>query len=95
LAGIASSSSVDLFVRPEQIELVDASRASAASGRVVAQVYQGGHVDVVVACTEAVGGRLLVRLRGHDAMQRWPIGIEVGISIRTDESVAFAVEQNA
>jgi putative spermidine/putrescine transport system ATP-binding protein len=95
LAGIAQSAAVDLFVRPEQIELVDASHASATSGRVVAQVYQGGHVDVLVACTEAVGRRLLVRLRGHDAMTRWPIGIEVGISISTDESVAFAMEQNA
>jgi ABC-type Fe3+/spermidine/putrescine transport system ATPase subunit len=95
LAGIALLATVDLFVRPEQLELVDATHASATSGRVVAQVYQGGHVDILVECTESVGGRLLVRSRGHDAMTRWPIGTEVGISISTNESVAFAMEQNA
>jgi putative spermidine/putrescine transport system ATP-binding protein len=90
LAGVAVSAPVDLFVRPEQLELVDATDAGATSGTVVAQVYQGGHVDIHVACTESAGGRLLVRSRAHDAMTRWPIGTKVGISVSTDESVAFA-----
>jgi ABC-type Fe3+/spermidine/putrescine transport system ATPase subunit len=94
LAGVALSAAVDLFVRPEQLELVDGAQASATGGRVAAQVYQGGHVDLVVDCTEAAGGRLLVRLRGHEAMTRWPVGSDVAVSISTNESVAFAMEPN-
>jgi ABC-type Fe3+/spermidine/putrescine transport system ATPase subunit len=90
LANIKVSAPVDLFVRPEQLKVVEPTELCATAGTVVAQVYQGGHVDIHVACTEAVGDRLLVRSGGHDAIARWPIGAKVGISIGTDESVAFA-----
>jgi ABC-type Fe3+/spermidine/putrescine transport system ATPase subunit len=90
LANLKVSAPVDLFVRPEQLKVVEPTELCATAGTVVAQVYQGGHVDIHVACTEAVGDRLLVRSGGHDAIARWPIGAKVGISIGTDESVAFA-----
>jgi spermidine/putrescine ABC transporter ATP-binding subunit len=90
LANTKASAPVDLFVRPEQLKVVDPAEPCATAGTVVAQVYQGGHVDIHVACMEAAGDRLLVRSGGHDAMARWPIGAKVGISIGTDESVAFA-----
>jgi putative spermidine/putrescine transport system ATP-binding protein len=90
LVNIKVSAPVDLFVRPEQLKVVEPTELCATAGTVVAQVYQGGHVDIHVACTEAVGDRLLVRSGGHDAIARWPIGAKVGISIGTDESVAFA-----
>jgi putative spermidine/putrescine transport system ATP-binding protein len=90
LTDVALSAPVDLFVRPEQLALTEAHDPCATSGTVVAQVYQGGHVDIYVECTGSPGERLLVRSGGHDAMTRWPVGKPVGISVSTDESVAFA-----
>src|SRR3981189_204581 len=40
LRGVAASAPVDLFVRPEQLQLVDAEKPCATSGTVAAQVYQ-------------------------------------------------------
>jgi putative spermidine/putrescine transport system ATP-binding protein len=54
-------------------------------------VYQGGHVDLFVACTDPSPERLLVRSAGYQAMTRWPVGAKVGISISADEGVAFAI----
>jgi hypothetical protein len=34
---------------------------------------------------------LLVRSAGYQAMTRWPVGAQVGISISADEGVAFAI----
>jgi spermidine/putrescine ABC transporter ATP-binding subunit len=90
LAGLKVAAPVDLFVRPEQLRIVEPTDPCATVGAVGAQIYQGGHVDIHVACMEAAGGRLLVRSGGHDAITRWPIGAKVGISIGTDEGVAFA-----
>jgi putative spermidine/putrescine transport system ATP-binding protein len=90
LMDVALSAPVDLFVRPEQLAVTEAMEACATSGTVVAQVYQGGHVDIHVACAEASGDRLLVRSAGHGAIACWPVGRKVGIVIGTDESVAFA-----
>ena len=90
LRGIAASAPVDLFVRPEQLQMVDADEPCAIGGTVAAQVYQGGHVDLYIDCAESVRDRLLVRSAGHDAMTRWPIGARVGISIGDDDAVAFA-----
>ena len=91
LLGVAASAPVDLYVRPEHLRVTEASEPCARSGTIVAQVYQGGHVDLFVECMESTRERLLVRSAGHEAMTRWPIGAQVGISISTDEAVAFAV----
>jgi putative spermidine/putrescine transport system ATP-binding protein len=90
LRGVAASAPVDLFVRPEQLQMVDADEPRATSGTVAAQVYQGGHVDLYIDCAESVRDRLLVRSARYDAMTRWPIGAQVGISIGDDAAVAFA-----
>jgi putative spermidine/putrescine transport system ATP-binding protein len=89
LQGAAASVPVDLYVRPEHLEIIEASGPGARSGTIVAQVYQGGHVDLLVECNGSSPERLLVRSAGHQAMTRWPIGAEVGISISADEGVAF------
>jgi putative spermidine/putrescine transport system ATP-binding protein len=92
LLGVATSAPVDLYVRPEHLQVVtEASEPCARSGTIVAQVYQGGHVDLFVECMDSSRERLLVRSAGHEAMTRWPVGAQVGISIGTDEGVAFAV----
>jgi putative spermidine/putrescine transport system ATP-binding protein len=89
LAGVAASALVDLFFRPEQLLLTDPSERCASSGTVVAQVYQGGHVDVYVDCADSSGGHLLARLSGPQATGLWPVGTRVGIAICADEAVAF------
>jgi ABC-type Fe3+/spermidine/putrescine transport system ATPase subunit len=91
LLELAASAPVDVFVRPEQLRLTEAGAASASNGTVVAQVYQGGHVDLHVECPDSSRGRLLVRSSGPQAMTAWPIGARVGILVNPDEAVAFAV----
>jgi len=90
LRGIAASAPVDLFVRPEQLRLSEPSEPCASSGTIIARVYQGGHVDLHVECMDSPHGRLLVRLSGSDASPCWSIGARVGISVRTNEGIAFA-----
>jgi len=90
LRGVAPSTPVDVFVRPEQLKLADASEPCVSAGTIAAQVYQGGHVDIHVACTDAASGRLLVRLSGPQAMTDWPIGARVSIAVSADECIAFA-----
>src|SRR5580698_8059562 len=89
LHGAAASAPVDLYVRPEHLKIIEASGPCARCGTIVAQVYQGGHVDLFVECKDSSPERLLVRSAGHQAMTRWPIGAKVGISISADEGVAF------
>jgi putative spermidine/putrescine transport system ATP-binding protein len=91
LQGVAVSAPVDLYVRPEHLELTDAGGSCARRGTIVGQVYQGGHVDLLVDCNEAFPERLLVRSAGYQAMTRWPVGAQVGISISANEGVAFAI----
>jgi putative spermidine/putrescine transport system ATP-binding protein len=89
LRGVAPGAAVDLFLRPEQLGLT-APGAGAVRGRVTAQVYQGGHVDLHVAC-DASEKDLLVRTADVEAMARWPAGVDVGLSLVGD-GVAFPAE---
>ena len=89
LVGVALSSPVDLFVRPEQLKIGDVSEPCATNGTVTAQVYQGGHVDIHVA-SEASSRDLLVRTGEHDALSRWCIGRKVDVLISASDGVAFA-----
>jgi ABC-type Fe3+/spermidine/putrescine transport system ATPase subunit len=95
LRGVAVSAPVDLFMRPEQLTVTraggQASEACVGTGTIVAQVYQGGHVDLHVACTDLSGDRLLVRLFGTEATASWPVGARVGISATGSEAIAFAI----
>jgi ABC-type Fe3+/spermidine/putrescine transport system ATPase subunit len=92
LSGAADSAPVDVFVRPEQLRIVNAGEPCAMTGNVVAQVYQGGHVDLQIACKDSGQDRLLVRSAGDQAVTRWPLGTEVGISIDADGCAAFPAE---
>jgi putative spermidine/putrescine transport system ATP-binding protein len=92
LQGIAVSTPVDLFLRPEQLRVTQAVEPCATQGLVAAQVYQGGHVDLYVECADSSRERLLVRSSGHEAIARWPIGAKVGVCIADGEGVAFAVD---
>jgi putative spermidine/putrescine transport system ATP-binding protein len=90
LRGLAISAAVDLFVRPEQLRLTELNEPRASTGAIISQVYQGGHVDIYLECADSVAGRVLARLSGPHAMTSRPIGTQVGLSLNTDEAIAFA-----
>jgi len=92
LSGTRPSTSVDLFIRPEHLHIVPAGEPGTIAGRVVAQVYHGGHVDLQIECRSRGGDCLLVRSAGDQAMARWPLGTPVGISVDAQRCVAFPVE---
>jgi putative spermidine/putrescine transport system ATP-binding protein len=91
LSAVAALTPIELYVRPEHLHVTEPSELCARSGTIIAQVYQGGHVDLYVECTDSSRDRLLVRSTGYEAMTRWPMGAEVGVSISTGEGVAFAI----
>jgi spermidine/putrescine ABC transporter ATP-binding subunit len=90
LSGVAAPAPVDLFVRPEQLQIADPNKSCASRGTIINQVYQGGHVDLYIECPESATNTLLVRLPGHDAMKSWPLGAQVGIVVVDGEGVAFS-----
>jgi putative spermidine/putrescine transport system ATP-binding protein len=95
LRGTVPGEAVDLFVRPEGLRVAEPGAAVAAHGVVAAQVYQGGHVDLYVDAPEAVSGRVLLRLPGHEGMSRWPPGTRIGLALAAGEAVAFSQTKTA
>jgi putative spermidine/putrescine transport system ATP-binding protein/spermidine/putrescine transport system ATP-binding protein len=91
LGAVAPGATVDLFVRPEELRVVDSDATAVAHGVVAAQVYQGGHVDLYLEAPEIASTRVLLRIPGQAAMSRWPIGTRVGIGLATGDAVAFPV----
>lgn len=91
LKGLSPSAAVDLFIRPEQLRVSDTGTADASAGTIAAKIYQGGHVDLYLDSADSVSGRLLIRLSGHEAMVRWPVGAQVNISIDSKNVIAFPI----
>ena len=89
LAGAHPSTPVDVFVRPERLRVASTGEPGTISGRIAAQTYHGGHVDLQVVCRACGDGHLLVRAAGDQAMTHWPPGTEVGIAIDADGCTAF------
>ena len=52
--GVAVSTPVDLFVRPEQLRLCEPGDPCASAGTVVAAVYQGAHIDLYIECVNSL-----------------------------------------
>ena len=92
LAGLNPGSPVDLFVRPEDLQVAGLGTTGAIDGTVATHVYQGGHVDLYVNAAEACSGRVLVRIPGHAALQRWPVGTRVALAAAAGDCVAFPSE---
>jgi spermidine/putrescine ABC transporter ATP-binding subunit len=84
-----AGAAVDLFVRPEDLSVVEDGAAAAAEGVVAAQIYQGGHVDLYADTAAAVSGRVLVRLPGRGTVTRWPPGARIRIVVTVADAVAF------
>ncbi|WP_296585034.1 ABC transporter ATP-binding protein [Xanthobacter sp.] len=88
LEGIAPGAAVDLFVRPDAVRIAEGE--GLVSGTVATHVYQGSHVDVLVDVAAARGGRVTVRVPGHGASTRWPVGTLVSLDFSPADAVAFA-----
>ena len=63
-----------------------------AEGAVAANVYQGGHVDLYVDAPRVAAARLLVRLPGQEAVERWPVGARIALTTTGTDAVAFPAE---
>ncbi|HEV2955823.1 MAG TPA: ABC transporter ATP-binding protein [Xanthobacteraceae bacterium] len=89
LGAAAPGAAVDLFVRPEDLRVVDNDATGVAHGVVSAQVYQGGHVDLYVDVADTASARMLLRIPGQAAMARWSVGTRIRVALATEEAVAF------
>ncbi len=82
---------LDVYVRPEHILFENLHPGSVLSGTVVNHVFQGDHIDSFVDVEIPMTGRQVVNVRsaGLGAMQRWPIGSVVGLSLPQAEVSVF------
>jgi spermidine/putrescine ABC transporter ATP-binding subunit len=90
LHGSSTGDTADLFVRPEELRIVEPGGAVAIGGTIAAQVYRGDHIDLHVDVPEAQAGRILIRVPGHDALSRWPVGTRIGIALAGNAVTVFA-----
>jgi len=89
LARVQSGDRVELFVRPEQLRFANAGEPIAVEGTVAAHSYQGGYVNLYLEAPDVCASRILVRSLEPDAINRWPAGTRVGISIAGSDAMAF------
>lgn len=95
LARVQSGDDVDLFVRPEQMRFANAGEPTAVVATVAAHIYQGGYVNLYLEAPEVCTSRLLMRSLEPDAINRWPTGTRVGVSIAGSDAIAFEAEPGA
>jgi putative spermidine/putrescine transport system ATP-binding protein/spermidine/putrescine transport system ATP-binding protein len=88
LSGLSAGARVDLFVRPEHLQVTSTPDA-AFEGQVAASIYQGDHVDLYVDTPQAANGRLMMRLAARDAAGISDTGSKVAITVLGEDAVAF------
>jgi putative spermidine/putrescine transport system ATP-binding protein/spermidine/putrescine transport system ATP-binding protein len=88
-AGVAIGDAVDMFVRPEHLAVTLRGAAGSLPGTVTAQVFQGGHVDLYIDAPGSARERILLRSPGIAALSSCPVGAEIGLTIGSDDIVAF------
>jgi putative spermidine/putrescine transport system ATP-binding protein len=81
VGGAHDGGRLDIYVRPEQIQLEALSGDSVLSGTVVNHVFQGDHIDSHIKVDVPLDGRPLLSVRSSDLqlMSRWPVGSVVGL----------------
>ncbi len=88
LAGASPGAPVDLFVRPEHLQLSSGTDA-ALSGVVAASIYQGDHVDLYIDTPQAASGRIHMRLGAREAAGISGAGSKISVDIASEDLVAF------
>ncbi|MDY0927222.1 ABC transporter ATP-binding protein [Pantoea trifolii] len=80
---------LDVYVRPENIQLGPLSSHSFLSATVITHVFQGDHVDVHLDVPALGSASLFARQSGLDSLTRWPVGSVVGITFDDEGVCAF------
>jgi putative spermidine/putrescine transport system ATP-binding protein len=95
VGGTHEGQRLDVYLRPEYIQLQSLQPTSQLSGTVTNHVFQGDHiityVDVNIPMTEPLV--VTVRSAGLQAMEQWPIGAVVGLHFPCDGVSVFAPQK--
>ena len=89
IAEMPVGGAVDVFVRPEHLSVTSRGAPRSLPGTVTTQVFQGGHVDLYIDAPGSARDRILVRVPGIAALSSCPVGTEIGLTIGSNDIVAF------
>ena len=89
IAALSIGDAVDVFVRPEHLAVTSRGASGSLPGTVTTQVFQGGHVDLYIEAPGSARERILLRSPGIAALSSCPVGAEIGLTIGSDDIVAF------
>jgi spermidine/putrescine ABC transporter ATP-binding subunit len=89
LASTRVGDAVDAFVRPQQLAFAKDGEPVALTGTIVAQVYQGDHIDLYLDAGSAAEGRVLVRIPVHPQPTSFAVGAAVGLTFSSKHAIAF------
>jgi len=81
---------LDVYVRPENLQLAPLGPHSLFSATVIAHVFQGDHVDVHLDVPALGSASLFARQSGLNSLTRWPIGSLAGVSVDDEGVCAFS-----
>jgi len=81
---------LDVYMRPENLQLAPLSPHSLFSATVITHVFQGDHVDVHLDAPALGSATLFARQSGLDSLTRWPVGSVVGVSVDDEGVCAFS-----
>lgn len=84
---------LDIYVRPENIQLGPLGAHSFLSATVITHVFQGDHVDVHLDVPALGNTTLFARQSGLDSLTRWPVGSVVGVTFDDEGVCAFSAEK--
>ena len=76
-------------MRPEHLAVTARGASGSLPGTVTTQVFQGGHVDLYIDSPGSARERILLRSPGIAALSSCPVGAEIGLTIGSDDIVAF------
>jgi putative spermidine/putrescine transport system ATP-binding protein/spermidine/putrescine transport system ATP-binding protein len=79
----------DIFIRPEVLRIAAPGEAAIAQGVVAAQVFQGGHTDILVDTAAAPAGRVMIRAPATDLAARLAIGGAVNLSVAPQHELSI------
>lgn len=81
---------LDVYMRPENLQLAPLSPHSLFSATVITHVFQGDHVDVHLDAPALGSAALFARQSGLDSLTRWPVGSVVGVNVDDEGVCAFS-----
>ena len=95
VGGIREGLQLDVYVRPENMQLHSVGNGALLTGTVVNHVFQGDHIITYVDTDLPVAGRRVVKVRsaGLQASEQWPVGTVVGISFPGANASAYEPQE--